>query len=444
MSIENEKVNETESILDAETEVEATTQITTADEAPQEEIEAAPAVEEEKPRKKAAAKKAMVPNEDAIEASPAVVEENGDDATELAMLRLMSQSKKRRSAPNAKPGHFAPRPNGTIHSIDGGARVMNPALAEKRKAEISLYQSFVNKRILKGQVLGVKHEFDRAIDGKLHYYVMVKHGPYQVIIPLEKFTTTNMEDLLAMYQTRDPEKTMEDAMKIYLNSRLNAEIDYVVTNIDTEGGLDASMTVGGDRNEAMQRNRIHFWYGTTTDGQPLIKVGDKAQARVIAVSRKGIRIEIFGVESFVPYRELSWVMVDDAHTEFNVGEKVTVVITSIDRALDKDYAVSYSASVKQALPDPRDEGMKMFTPNGVYMGTITYIRVPTEQNPNARPAVFVELMEGVQCMCRFPLGSVPPQRGAKAAVTIIAQEQEKKYLYGNINHIYPLDNGQDY
>lgn len=407
-------------------------------------VETSPTADTEKPRKKAAAKKTMAPNKDEIEVSPAIVEETTDDVAELSMLRLMSQNKKLRSAPKAKPGHFAPRPNGAIHSIDKGARAMNPALAEKRKSEISLYQSFVNKRILTGSVLGVKREFDRTIDGKMHYYVMVKHGPYQVIIPMEKFTTTNMEDLLAMYQERDPEKTMEDAVKIYLNSRLNAEVDYVVTNIDTEGGLDASMAVGGDRNEAMQRNRIHFWYGTTTDGQPLLKVGDKAQARVIAVSRKGIRIEIFGVESFIHYRELAWTMVEDAHTEFNVGDKVTVVITAIDRNKEDNYSVSYTASVKLALPDPRDEGMKLFTPNGMYMGTITYIRVPTEQNPNAKPAVFVELMEGVQCMCRFPLGTIPPQRGAKAAVTITKQEPDKKYLFGTINHIYPLDTAIDY
>lgn len=369
-----------------------------------------------------------------VEESPVAIMDEGED-DELTALKLMTATAGR-GGHEARPGRFANRRRGTIHSVDSQTRVIDTAREEKRKAEISIYQSFVNKSILTGKIIAVKRSFDRNSEsGKIHYYVVVLNGPYQVIIPVEHFADVSMEALCETYRQRDPNKTVEEATKIYLNSRLNAEIDYVISNIPKDGDLDEDMLVAGDRVEAMRRNRIHFWFGKTADGHFLLNVGDKAQARIISTAQSGIRIEIFGVETFIGYKELSWSMVADARQEFEVGDRVTVAITEINRNEEDNFSVKYTASVKQASADPRDEGMRTFTENGIYAGTIIFIRVPTAANPTARPGVFVKLADGVQCLCPFPYGPVAPVEGAKVVVTINKRDEARKYLYGKINHI---------
>lgn len=362
----------------------------------------------------------------------ATAEEVSQEAT-LSELKLLAE-KRGPVGPAARPGRFAPRRAGTIHSVDNNVRVEDVEARERKLAQITLYQSFVNKRVLSGNVIGVRPAFDRGSPNKMHYYVIVPNGPYQVYIPVEKFTDTDMEELCKSYQRNDPSKTVEDATKIYLQSRLGAEIEYVVTNLPEDGDLENSMVVGGNRVEAMRRNRIHFWFGTTTAGTNLININDKAQARVIAVARSGIRVEIFGVESFIRSRDLAWNMIQDAAEYFSVGDRVTVLITDIKRDMDNDYAVEFSASVKLAAPDPRDNGLRLFADGGIYTGVINYIRVP-EMDDNRRPAVFVKLADGVQCMCPFPNGTVAPAQGSKVYVRITNHDDQRKFLFGRITHM---------
>lgn len=372
------------------------------------------------------------------------------DAVESAEQTELTALKHQRSllngdnnrGPKAKPGRFVSRPSNTVLGISGRERIESQDSAERARAQIELYQSYLNKRILTGKVIGVRAEYLRRGDNNgMMWYVITTNGPYQVKIPAEQFSDVTAEQLLATYKRTDPNKTLDDAYNIYLKSRIGAEIDYVVSAMPEEGTLDEVGWIGGNRAEAMYRNRVRFWFAKTTDGQDHIKVGDRAQARVIAVAGSGIRVEIFGVEAFITARELAWNMITDCRSAFSVGSKVLVVITDIKRDAEDDYKVSFEASVRQALPDPRIRGMELFQDGGVYSGVINFIRVPTEDAPKIMPAVFVKLdgCDGVQCMCRFPLGSVPPKVGARVIVRITNHIEEKRAIYGLIQHINQTD-----
>lgn len=144
--------------------------------------------------------------------------------------------------------------------------------------------------------------FDREAEksNNLHYFVTVLYPPYQVFIPIEKFTDTDLEAMWKRFTDNGSVKTLDETIKTYLEARIGAEVDFIITNLPEDGSLETALFVGGDRVEALRRKRIRFWYGTQKDGQPLIREGDKAQARIVSVIRGGILIEIFGVRDVHP------------------------------------------------------------------------------------------------------------------------------------------------
>lgn len=379
-----------------------------------------------------------------VEEAPMAYEGPTVDDARLAELRMMA-SKVGPVGPQARPGRFAARRPGAVHTIDSNVRLEDPEQEERKEAQINLYQSYLNKRILKGRVIGIHEEFDRSAPDKMKYAAVTTYGPYKVLIPMEDFADVDLEDMTRRFQKNNPDQTLAGATKVYLEHRLDAEIDFIVTRMADTGSLDDTSFVGGSRKEAMRRTRIRYWFGTQNgqDAAYLINEGDKAQARIIANARGGIRVEIFGVESFIPAAELSYSMIQDCAKieKFSVGKKIVVRLMSINRNADDDYSVEFTASHKAALPDPRDAGLKLFQDGGIYVGTINYIVTPTAERPNRNPSVFVKLAEGVQALCPFPNGSVPPTPGAKVYVRITNHIDEKKFLFGRIQHIANFDQG---
>ena len=340
-----------------------------------------------------------------------------------------------RRQPDIRPGLFAAARGGTYHTISGGSSTFqDPERAARRKAELELYHSMAANEIITGKCYGIQRKYDTDASGKVHVFATYAHGPFVVYIPIEEYTDVDMEELNERQRERGnvnigvPETTVR-----YLQNRLDAEIDFIVTHIPRDEQNESNACVLGSRLKAMRKKRIMYWYGKTTDGKDFMNVGDKAEARIIAVARLGIRVEVFGVETFISYRELSWAMVQDARTMFYVGHTVPVRITSITRNRENDFAVEYTASVKDAQSDPRDIGMDMFEAAGEYRGVISYIRADGEHDPR----VFVKLADGVQCMCAWPHGPVVPMVGCEVRVFITHQRKNQKHLFGRIMYVTP-------
>lgn len=356
----------------------------------------------------------------------------------LRAQALGSESSERRVAP-PRPGVFRSKRAGQGVTIERDGAYNDPEAAARREAEIEIFQSYLRKRVLTGRVIGVRRLYAGSGSSKMQYYALVMTDKYQVLIPSEKFTDTDFEALCMRYRERDPNKTVEDTMQKYLNDRLNAEVDFTISHVATDNDPNAPIAVAGDRLDAMYRQRVYHWFGTNrTTGEYQLQVGSKVEARVIMTALKGIRVEVFGVEAFIPSRDLDYTFIQDARTEFEVGKRVWVVLTDIKRDADNDYAVEYTASVRDAKPDPREKGMSVYLEGSVFVGEINFTQYPTPERPNVRPAVFVKLPhEGIQVSCPFPNGPVPPTTGARCYVTITNRDMKKNKLYGRINHIVP-------
>lgn len=402
---------------------------TTAQEtAPVEEQAAATAVEPTMDQPAANEIKAGSPVEQPIDPSQ-------EQAHYLSQLQMVADSQPAAQKP-IQVGRFRTRQPNAVHTSDGATTAMDQETIQRNQWAIQLYQSLLNHTPMVGEVKSVQPAFDRAevAADKMRYMVTVQAGPYVVYIPDDQFADIDYNKF-----ANDTQKPLSQAIKMYLESRIGAKIDYVVTQVPQRGQLNEVGFVGGSRKEAMVRKRARFWYGTQANGSAYVKQGDMCRVRVISVSAKAIRVELFGAETPVIHRDLDYALIADCRNVFSPGMELDAVITKIERAdLDvaggQNFPVEFQVSVKEAKQDPRDLAMKLYSEGSRVKGVVNFIRIPTDQNPDARPAVFVQLQEGVQVQCPFPNGTIPPRIGAEANVTITNVNREKKYLFGTITH----------
>jgi predicted RNA-binding protein with RPS1 domain len=335
-----------------------------------------------------------------------------------------------------KPGNFSNDNINTVRTISKAkSDDEEQKEAERRKAELELYQSKIRGIYLTDKVFGFRPVYDNKRQ-LINHMATVMHGPYIVYIPVEKFTNTDMEALNtvqngALSARGFPEVTVDKTIENYFRVRIGAEINYIVDEIPTDDRGNTNEIVSGDRVKAMRRQRIYYWYGKINDDVDFMKVGDIVEARVISVSGGGMHIEIFGVETHIDAKDLSWDYVSDARKLYSVGDKVNVKIMEIERNEENDYAIHYKASVRKAMEDPRQSEMarKKYYSGGIYRGEVTNISLGKNKE---NPGVFVKLEDGISCRCPLPYGDVFPYVGNIARIRLDSIRKENGFLYGTI------------
>jgi ribosomal protein S1 len=206
-------------------------------------------------------------------------------------------------------------------------------------------------------------------------------------------------------------------MHYMVSKRLGAEVDFIVKGVDETGIAAAS------RLEAMAAKRKEYYFGTDRDGNNLLHDGINAEARVVSVIRAGIFVDLFGVETYIPLRELSYQRGVDAAAKFQAGQRVLVKILSIDRS--NRNMIQVSVSVKQATDNPYEKALRKYLPGNRYVGSVSMV----DTN-----GVFVSLDGGVDCLCSYPKRGRPP-RGARVTVRIIGVNHEANRIWGAITHM---------
>jgi len=270
---------------------------------------------------------------------------------------------------------------------------------------LDLVESQKGRKILTGAIQGV----ESSADNPNLSFAVIYHGEFKVIIPAEE-TVRPPADL----RGRSP----QEVMHYLVTKRLGAEVDYIVKGVDINSGIAAA-----SRLEAMALKRRQYYFGTDRDGNNLIYEGLSAEARVVSVIRAGIFVDLFGLETYIPLRELSYQRWLDAASHYQPGQRVLVKILKLDRPDRENIRVS--ASVKQAGENPYDQALKKYVPGSRYVGTVSMV----DTN-----GVFVSLDGGVDCLCSYPKRGRPP-RGSRVTVRIIGVNHETNRIWGAITHM---------
>lgn len=270
---------------------------------------------------------------------------------------------------------------------------------------LDLVESLKGKKILTGTIQGV----ERSPDNQDSSFAVLYHGELKVIIPATE-TVEEPED----YRNRLP----GDVFHYMVTKRLGAEIDYIVKGIDQESGIAA-----GSRLEAMAIKRKLYYFGADRDGNNLLYEGISAEARIVSVIRAGIFVDLFGLEVYIPLRELSYQRWMDASLYFQPGQRVLAKILSIDRQNRNKIIVQ--ASIKQAGENPYEKALRRYTVGSRYVGTVSMV----DMN-----GVFVSLDGGIDCLCSYPKRGRPP-RGSRVTVRILGINHESNRIWGAITHM---------
>lgn len=288
-----------------------------------------------------------------------------------------------------------------IVSIDDVRTVETDEDREKNDL-LDLIESLKVGRILTGTVHGVEKTSHDAV-------AVIYHGAYKVIIP-------------AMEAVKKPEDyhgiPEAEVHQYLLTRRLGAEFDYIVKGIDTEAKIAVA-----SRLEAMKVKRKWHYYDIEREEGRFLYEGVIAEARVVSAIRTGIFVDIFGVETFIPLRELDYQRLMDASLHFSPGQRVLVKVLSIDRK-DRNN-IQVGASVKQTTENPCIAAIRKYTVGDKYVGTVSMI----DTN-----GVFVALDGGIDCLCTHHKRGRPP-RGARVTVLIRGKDMTSNRVWGVITHI---------
>lgn len=291
-----------------------------------------------------------------------------------------------------------------VLSIDEHRTVETEA-DKARNDLLDLIESMKTQKILTGTIQGV----EQPEDNPSRSLAVIYHGDFKVIIPAE-------EAVLPPEDNRG--RSQEDVMHYTLTKRLGAEVDYIVKGIDPQSGVAVA-----SRLEAMAAKRKEYYFGTDRDGNNILYEGVCAEARIVSVIRAGIFVDLFGLEIYIPLRELSYQRLLDASSQFQPGQRVLVKILSVDRS-DRNH-IKASASVKQAGENPYEKALRRFSVGNRYVGTVSMVDTT---------GVFVALDGGVDCLCSYPKRGRPP-RGARVTVRILGLNMESNRIWGAITHI---------
>ncbi len=291
-----------------------------------------------------------------------------------------------------------------VVSIDA-ERTVETDTDRLRNDLLDLVESFKSKRILTGTIQGV----ERLADNPEMSYAVIYHGDFKVIIPV-------LEAIEEPEDYRD--QSRGDVLHYLLNKRLGAEVDYIVKGIDQENNV-----VAASRLEAMALKRREYYFRTDRDGNYQIYEGIRAEARVISVIRAGIFVDLFGAETYIPLRELSYQRWVDAAQHYQPGQRVLVKVLGVDRS-DRNHP-RVTASVKQAMENPYEKALKKYVVGNRYVGTVSMVDLN---------GVFVSLDGGIDCLCTHPKRGRPP-RGARATVRILGINHESNRIWGVITHM---------
>lgn len=263
------------------------------------------------------------------------------------------------------------------------------------------------RRILTGTLGGI----ERLENGKS--VAVVYYKELRVIIP-----TTEM--MLRLGGENPGYGSMAERENKILGNMLGCDIDFVIKGIDSK-----SHSAVASRREAMLRKRKNFFVDTdAATGVPRVHEGRIVQARVIAVAAKIVRVEVFGVESSIMARDLSWDWIGDAHERFTVGDKILIRVNKI--RMESIEELSIQADARSMTANTVEENLKKCRVQGRYAGTVTDIH---------KGVVFIRLSIGVNAIAHSCLDSRMPAKRDEVSFVVTHIDKEQGVAMGLITRI---------
>ena len=187
-----------------------------------------------------------------------------------------------------------------VLTIDVDAQVESAQEQEDTRWH-QLLNAHRTRKVLTGQLGGIE-KLESGWMVAVTYY-----NGFRIIIPMNEMMINLSGD------GRENADTLNRQVRI-ANNMLGCDIDFIIKDLDTK-----SRSVVASRKDAMLKKRQTFYIGEEGE-KPLLYPGRIAEARVIAVAPKVVRLEVFGVEVSVRARDMAWEWMLDASEKFQLNK----------------------------------------------------------------------------------------------------------------------------
>ena len=216
------------------------------------------------------------------------------------------------------------------------------------------------------------------------FYVITSVHSMRVIIPDSEFFPADY-DFTVMFGNAFNNLTARErrAAKFSAVSRMiGARICLVITNAarekensNTDSGDESGYTYGiiGSRVEGMKLLQdIWFFHKNRRLDNPgtprSVQAGDVTKANVLYVRENGVRVECFGVETYISAPELSGIrFVTNCHDEVKPGDVIDVMVRNVTVKNDK---VTVSVSKRQFDSGFSNANIRNIKQRGIYAGVV--------------------------------------------------------------------------
>ena len=293
-----------------------------------------------------------------------------------------------------------------ILTIEAGGEVVT----EEMQADIAwheIHNAYRTWRILSGTFGGL----EQLDSGK--YVGIVDYKGYRILIP--------MKQMIYNYpnQLQGPEYK-EEMQKLHrnLSNMLGAQIDFMVKGIDSK-----AHSVVASRKDAMRRKRQIFYIDEDLNGERRVREGRLVQARIIGVHEKILRLEIFGVETAIFARNLSWKWIGDVHDHYSVGDHIVVRVTKVD--IDDIDNIRIKVAVRSDVNSAADN-LKLCKIQGKYSGTVIDVH---------KGVCFIRLNNGVNAVAHSCRDRRYPGKKDDVSFTVTSIDEERGTAVGIITRI---------
>ena len=288
----------------------------------------------------------------------------------------------------------------------------NDAAVETQKSKEDLIwheitNAYRTRRILTGMLGGI----EKLEGGSTITIVYYKN--FRVVIPITEMMINLVED-----ETHNYGELSLRQNKI-VNTMLGCEIDFIIKGLDSK-----ERSIVASRKDAMLKKRQIFYFDQDSSGTPKVYPDRVVQARVISVAEKVVRAEIFGVETSIPAKDLSFDWLGDARERFHVGDHILIRIQEV-KAEDPEH-ISVRADVKSVEGDTSKANLALCKVQGKYAGTVEDIHNGT---------VFVRLQIGVNAIAHTCYDSRTVGKKDDVSFVVTHIDSERNVALGIITRI---------
>ena len=270
---------------------------------------------------------------------------------------------------------------------------------EERQAWNSIYASFRGRSALSGTVIGadphsmnVRSKETGRVERRTMYCVVVLVYRVPVYIPAT-------------------EMWMGEARPDYvLQNMMGANIDFIITKVDREGGYAIA-----SRRQAARAQRYFFAHRPD-----LCAEGARVKCRLLAVGPRRCLAECYGHDIDLTQRELSYTAIADLREQYHPGDELDCIVKGY-RARQRELQIS----VKETEANPF-EGAEQRHP----VGSRRYAVIAGKYGGG----VFCNLPDGTVCMCNYSYQHEDSEFQSGDHVTLVVQrfERDKRQMYGKI------------